>query len=117
MAEVQYFTHLAVLSDGPGDAWIWKNIAVVTMFLSPSSNLLKLLYQTVSACQCLEEDVHVINVISIAGIVGMALHQFLDVSDCNFIMEQPGLDIPTFGVSYEGEDTQDDMADDEDHDD
>ena len=31
------------------------------------------------------------------------------------MVERPGLDIATFGVSYEGDNTQDDMDDDDDN--
>ncbi|KAI6155006.1 hypothetical protein BKA82DRAFT_3968895 [Pisolithus tinctorius] len=87
VVEVQYFTRLAVRAEGPGDAWIWKNVAVVTMFSPPSPTLFKLSYQTVYACQRLEDDVHVIDVTSITGVVGMALHRFPDVGYCYFMVE------------------------------
>ncbi|KAI6142432.1 hypothetical protein BKA82DRAFT_3985166, partial [Pisolithus tinctorius] len=117
VVEVQYFTCLAVRAKGPSNAWIWKNVVVVTMFSPPSPTLFKLSYQTIYSCQCLEDDMCVINVTLITGVVGMALHRFPDVGYCYFMVERPGLDIATFGVSYEGEGIQDDMADDEDRDD
>ncbi|KAI6141436.1 hypothetical protein BKA82DRAFT_3986292, partial [Pisolithus tinctorius] len=87
VVEVQYFTCLAVQVEGPGNAWIWKNIAVVTMFSPPNPTLFKLSYQTIYVCQCLEDNVHVIDVMSITGVVGMALHWFPDVGYCYFMVE------------------------------
>ncbi|KIO01782.1 hypothetical protein M404DRAFT_149465, partial [Pisolithus tinctorius Marx 270] len=116
VGEVQYFTRLAVQNEDPNiaSAWIWKNVAVITMFSSPDPNLLKLSYHTVQACQCQEEDVRVIDIKSITGVIGMVPHQFAGLGYRYFMVERPGLDIATFGVPYKGEGAQNDMDDDED---
>ncbi|KAI6020382.1 hypothetical protein BKA83DRAFT_4056343 [Pisolithus microcarpus] len=112
--EVKYFTHLAVQDESPPIAltWLWKDIAIIMMFSPPDPSLLKLSYHTIHACQCLE-DVRIIEVKLITGVVGMAPHQFPGLGYCYFMVEQPGLDITTFGVPYEGEGAQDDIDDDE----
>ena len=116
VAEVQYFTRLAI-QDEANDAarWSWKNVAVVTMFSLPDPNLFKMSYQTVYACQRLENNVRVVDITSITGVVGMAPHAFPGLGYRHFMVERPGLDIATFGVSYEGDNTQDDMDDDDDN--
>ncbi|KAI5991951.1 hypothetical protein EDD15DRAFT_2368719 [Pisolithus albus] len=60
MGEVEYFTRLAT-QDAQADlpsppTWLWKDVAVVTMFSPPDANLLKLSYHTVHACQRQGED-------------------------------------------------------------
>jgi len=87
------------------------------MFSLPNPNPFRPSYQTVYACQRLEDDVCIIDVTSITGVVGMAPHEFVGVGHSHFMVEHPSLDIATFGVSYEGEGTQDDMVDNnDDHD-
>ncbi|KAI6023091.1 hypothetical protein BKA83DRAFT_4053882 [Pisolithus microcarpus] len=115
VGEVEYFTRLAVQDENPPimPTWLWKDVAVITMFSPPDPNLLKLSYHTVHACQHLEEDVRIIEVKSITGVVGMAPHQFPGLGYCYFMVERPGLDIATFGVPYEGEGAQDNIDDDE----
>ncbi|KAI6018906.1 hypothetical protein BKA83DRAFT_4127454 [Pisolithus microcarpus] len=119
MGEVKYFTRLAiqdVQEENPPSTptWLWKDVAVITMFSPPDPNLLKLSYHTIHACQHQGEDVRVINVKSITGVVGMVPHRFPGL-DCHyFVVEHPSLDITTFGVPYEGEGAQDEIDDDED---
>ncbi|KAL4061980.1 hypothetical protein J3A83DRAFT_4106881, partial [Scleroderma citrinum] len=117
VAEVEYFTCLAVQDEDPGtnmSDWHWKTVAVITMFSCPNPNLFKLSFWTVYACQCQEEDVCIIDVSLINGVVRMVPHEFLGIGHCYFMVEQPGLDIVTFGVPYEGEGMQEDMANDND---
>ncbi|KIK13974.1 hypothetical protein PISMIDRAFT_117813 [Pisolithus microcarpus 441] len=49
VGEVEYFTRLAVQDENPPitPTWLWKDVAVITMFLPPDPNLLKLSYHTV----------------------------------------------------------------------
>jgi len=114
VAEVEYFTRLAVQDPNNPAEWLWKNVAIVTVFSHPDPNLFKLSYRTVYACWRQEEDVRVIDVSTITGVVGMVPHDFTEIGRCHFMVERPGLDIATFGVPYEAEGAQDDMADDND---
>ncbi|KAG1771363.1 hypothetical protein EV702DRAFT_1201970 [Suillus placidus] len=85
------------------------------MFSFPDNNLLELSCHTVSSCQLEDDDVRVIDIKSILGVVGMVPHKPTLLSgvteDCYFMVEKPGLDIVMFGVPYEGPAAQLDQLD------
>lgn len=118
VAEVLYFTRLPVeagIDDDDNQIWVWKDVAVVSMFSLPDKDLLDLSCHTVSSCQLEEDDIRVIDLKSILSVVGMIPHKPTLPSgvteDRYFMVEKPGLDIATFGVPYEGHAAQDDQLD------
>lgn len=118
VAEVLYFTRLpaeAGIDDNNNQIWVWKDIAMIMIFSLPDNDLLDLFYHTVSSCRHEEDNICVIDIKSILGVVGMVPHKPTLLSgvteDRYFMVEKLGLDIATFGVPYEGHTAQDDQLD------
>ncbi|KAG1747771.1 uncharacterized protein EDB91DRAFT_1011614, partial [Suillus paluster] len=103
VAEVLYFTQLPVeagIDDNDNQIWVWKDVAVISMFSLPDNDLLELSCHTVSSCRLEDDDVCVIDIKSILGVVGMVPHKPTLPSgvteDRYFMVEKPGLDIAMF---------------------
>ncbi|KAG0702249.1 hypothetical protein DFH29DRAFT_763492, partial [Suillus ampliporus] len=103
VAEVLYFTRLPVeagIDDDDNQIWVWKDVAVISMFSLPDNDLLELSCHTVSSCRLEDDDIRVIDIKSILGVVGMVPHKPTLPSgvteDRYFMVERPGLDIATF---------------------
>ncbi|KAG1831174.1 hypothetical protein F4604DRAFT_2023567 [Suillus subluteus] len=109
LAEVLYFTRLAV-ADGYGEDgeqnFRWQAVALVSMYSHPDRDLLELSFHAVSSCKPVEDDIRVVDAKSITDVIGMVPHRPELPSgvteDRYFLVEKPGLDIATFGVTYEG---------------
>lgn len=118
VAEVLYFTQLPVeagIDDDDNQLWVWKDVAVISMFSLPDKDLLDLSCHTVSSCQHEEDDIRVIDSKSILAVAGMVPHKSTlpsgVIEDHYFMVEKPGFNIATFGVPYEGPAAQDDQLD------
>jgi hypothetical protein len=99
--EVRYFTQLAVEAED-GNEWTFIDVAVIALYSLPDEDLLQLSLHTVASCTYEKDDIHVINVKSITGVIAMVPHCPCLPSgvqeDRYFMVEKPGLDVATFGI-------------------
>ncbi|KAG1818507.1 uncharacterized protein BJ212DRAFT_1479517 [Suillus subaureus] len=77
LAEVLYFTHLAVadgLDEDGEQIFHWQAMVLVMMYSYPDRDLLKLSFHAVSSCKPIEDDICVVDAKSITDVIGMVPH-------------------------------------------
>ncbi|KIK31516.1 hypothetical protein CY34DRAFT_19845, partial [Suillus luteus UH-Slu-Lm8-n1] len=129
-AEVIYFAQLAVRNpnnqrhdffesdDEDEPRWRFASVAIVSMYSLPHNELLTISHNTLWSCTHHGNDgLSMVDVKSIKSVVSMAPHRPKLPSgaeeDRFFVIEKPGLDNASVGVTNEDEDEEEDSDDEE----